>query len=316
MCLNRFYLLIVAKVISDETIILCLSYGGMTMRQEKAVSEVIGAVLLIGVVMLSIGIIGVILLSTPPPENTPKASLTSYCVQCDLDTNYEIIIYHGGGDLLERKETKFFLYCDDGSRREIVPWWVYTDGTPEDCMFYDIGDSSLSSREYWGSSFDWKSGQTLRFRERLPKSVRPVGMDILYYPFRSPMVKISFKDQIKTTSCVVNNDNTSCSDPRELIPVLISPKKRGDPGCNPGGCAEEGACQAQFMYFYHPDDDPIEIPVHSGGKPWNKFYGNDTSVNHKEFDASGSMTDSITVSFSQEVQWWLGRTKSEVARCT
>lgn len=286
----------------------------MTMRHEHAVSEVIGAVILIGVVMLSIGIIGVMMLSTPPPEKTPKASLTSYCVQCDLNDNYEIIIYHGGGDFLERKGTKFFLYLDDGSRREITPWWVYSDGTPEDCMFSDIGDSSLSSREYWGTSDEWKSGQTLRFRERLAASVKPVGMDILYYPFRSPMVKINFKDQIKATQCVVNNDPNSCSDPRELIPVLITPKKSGDEGCNPGGCAG-GLCHAQFKYFY-PDLEPLKIPVHSGGKPWNYFYGNHTPVSHEDFSASGNMTDVIIVSFSQEVQWWLGRTKSEFARCT
>ena len=286
----------------------------MTMRHEHAVSEVIGAVILIGVVMLSIGIIGVMMLSTPPPEKIPKASLTSYCVQCDLDGFYEIIVYHGGGDFLERKSTKFILYLDDGSRREIVPWWVYDGCTPEDCMFSTIGDSSLCEREYWGRSTEWKTGQTLRFRENLTVSVRPVGMDVLYYPFRSTMVKINFKDQIKAAQCVVDSDK-KCCDPRELIPVLITPKKRGDPGCNPGGCAG-GQCQAQFMYFYHPEDDPIEIPVHSGGKPWNKFYGNHTPVNHKEFNNGGSMTDVITVSFSHEVEWWLLRTRSEVARCT
>lgn len=308
-----------AKDLRHERSIPKLSYGGMTMRYENAVSEVIGAVLLIGIVMLSISVIGVLLLSTPPPEKTPKASLTSYCVQCDLpdinnnEVNYEIIIYHGGGESLIRNEIKFFLYFDDGSKKEIIPWWVYDEGTPEDCMFSDIGDSSLSSREYWGTSSNWKSGQTLRFREKIHSSLKPSGMDILYYPFRSPMVKVSFKDQIKTTYCVENSDSSSCNNPEELIPVLLTPKKAGDVGCNPSGCAG-GGCQAQFTYFY-PDTDDLKIPVHYGGKPWNFFYGNDTPVTHEDFTTGGSMTDIITVRFSNEVQWWLGRTKSEFARC-
>lgn len=284
------------------------------MRYENAVSEVIGAVLLIGVVMLSMAIIGVMMLSTPPPEKTPKASLTSYCVRCDVDTdhnsNYEIIVYHGGGEPLIRKNVKFFLFFDDGSQKEITPWWVY-EGTPEDCMFSDIGDSSLSVREHWSASDEWKGGQTLRFREFVSHTLNPVGMDIRYYPFKSPMVKVNFKDQIKITSCVEKNDPDSCSDPEdELIPVLLYPRTSDDPGCD--SCSGGGNCEASFTYSY--EGDPLPPPPLQSS--FNRFEGNTTPVIMGDnFTKAGSMNDIITVDFSSKVQWKLGRTKSEWARC-
>jgi len=287
----------------------------MTMRQENAVSEVIGAVLLIGVVMLSMAIIGVILLSTPPPEKTPKASLTSYCVRCDFNGNYEMILYHGGGEPLIRNQVKFILYLEDGSSREIIPWWVY-EGTPEDCMYSDIGDSSLSSRSFWNAVTEWKSGETLRFREQV--SSKPIGMDIRYYPFKSSMVKVDFKNQIKNASCVDNADPASCRDPAdELIPILINPRKKGDPGCIPGGC-DDGSCYACFTYSMHDDSNStyvINVQVENPQKPWNYFIGNNSAVTHSSFNNSGSMNATINVTFFNEVQWWLGRTKSEIARC-
>ena len=287
----------------------------MTMRHEIAVSEVIGAILLIGVVMLSMAIIGVIMLSTPPPEKTPKASLTSYCVKCDFSGNYEIILYHGGGESFSQNQVKFILYLEDGSSKEIFPWWVY-EGTPEDCMFSYIGDSSLSSRDFWNSIPEWKSGQTLRFREKVLS--KPIGMEIRHYPFRSAMVKVDFKDQIKNASCVENNEPALCKDPTgELIPVLINPRKKGDPGCNPAGC-DDGSCYACFTYSMHDDSTKpyyFEVQAERPLKPWNYFIGNNSAVTHTNFSNNGSMKDVINVTFFNKVQWWLGRTKSEIARC-
>jgi len=283
------------------------------MRHENAVSEVIGAVLLIGVVMLSIAVIGVILLSTPPPDKTPKASLTAYCVRCDIDassnSHYEVIIYHGGGESLQRSNLKFILNYDDGSRDEVVPWWVY-ERAPEDCMFVDIGDSSLSTREYWGTSNEWKSGETLRFRNMVTATKMPIGMDILHYPFKSPMVKVNFKDQIKKTDCVIKGNPALCDNPEdELIPVLLSPKKGDHTGCDKCG---EGNCEATFTYSYKGDPLPPP-PIQSS---WNYFTGNTTPVIIMDnFTEDESMKKKITVGFKSAVQWKLGRTMSEWARC-
>jgi hypothetical protein len=272
------------------------------MCKDYAVSEVIGAVILIGLVMGGIAIIGVILLSTPPPEKTPKASISSYCVKCDLEGTYEIIMYHGGGETLDRNNTKFYLQTDDGKQDQITPWWVY-DSTPEDCMFSDIGDSGLSGRETWTTSDYWKSGQTLRFR--FVSDVKPSSMDVRYIPYKSPITSTKFKDDIRDSTCVKDNNPNECSDPTgELTPKLKSIS------C-PAGCY--GQCQAIFTY--NLTSGSYSIPVHQSGKPWNYFQGSDTTGTLEDFSSSRSEIDTIKVNFSKSVVWWLGRSKSEKATC-
>ena len=281
-----------------------IAKGDLTMRYEHAVSEIIGAVILIGVVMGGIAIIGVILLSTPPPEKTPKASISSYCVRCDRSGTYEIIMYHGGGESFERNNTQFYLQTENGKLEQIVPWWVY-DGTPEDCMFSDIGDSSLSGRETWASSDYWKSGETLRFR--FTSASEPSGMDVRYYPFKSVMTRAEFKDEIRDSPCVTENNPLGCQDPTgELTPKLKSVT------CNPAGC-NGNLCEAVFTY--NLTSGSFSIPVHKSGKPWNYFAGSDTMGTREDFSSSGSEIDTVRVNFSSNVIWWLGRSKSEKASC-
>lgn len=276
------------------------------MRHEYAVSEVIGAVLLIGVVMISMVVIGVIMFSTPPPEKTPKASLTAYCVRCDFDDNYEIIIYHGGGDSMKLDEIKFYLDISNGTQREIFPWFVYDGCTPEDCMFSEIGESGQCPREDYNPIDIWKSGQTFRFREWVSSPDIPIGIDIRYFPYKSPMVKTNFKDQIKDSFCIQNGGE--CRDPNdELIPILIDP-----------GSKVDGTCQAQFKYHvYFEDDKDQPITAGQNFRPWNFFTGEGyigpVSIDH--FNNTGSDVDIITVSYNNKVRWLLGRTKSKIARC-
>lgn len=284
------------------------------MRNENAVSDIIGAVILIGVVMGGIGIVGVMLLSTVSPEETPKASISSYCVRCDFAGTYEIIMYHGGGESLSRNGTRFYLYTTDGKMEEMVPWWVY-DSTPEDCMYTDIGDSSLSARETWYTSDSWKSGQSLRFR--FSTDDVPSVMEVRHYPFKSPMVRAEFNNnagnekgnKIRNSTCVADNNPAGCTDPTgELIPNL----KKVTP-CSPGECLGD-MCQAEFTY--NLTSGSYTIPVHKSGKPWNYLQGSGTTGTREEFTAAGSETDVVVVNFSSEVVWWLGRTKSMKGTCT
>jgi len=275
------------------------------MRYEYAVSEIIGAVILIGVVMGGIGILAVILLSTAPPEETPKASISSYCVRCDLSGTYEIIMYHGGGESFDRENTKFYLQTIDGKIEEILPWWVY-DGTPEDCMFSDIGDSSLSGRETWATSDEWKSGDTLRFR--FNTNSPPSVLDVRYYPFRSPLSRSEFNNEIRDSPCVAANDPAACRDPTgELTPRLVNVSK-----CAPGDCLGD---QCRALFTYSLGSGSYTIPVHDGGKPWNWFKGSDSTVSLKNFYQSSFGNETVTVNFSRQVVWWLGRSKSEKAEC-
>jgi hypothetical protein len=275
------------------------------MKYENAVSEVIGAVILIGVVMGGIGILGVILLSTPPPEETPKASISSYCVRCDQSGTYEVIMYHGGGESLERVKIQFYLYTDDGKIEQIDPWWVY-DSTPEDCMFTDIGDSSLSGRETWTTSDTWKSGESLRFR--FSSDSNPTGIDVRYFPFKSPMTRAEFKDEIRDSPCVRENNPQGCLDPTGEL----TPKLKRVVMCGMGECAGD-MCLAEFTY--NLTSGSYSIPVHKSGKPWNYFDGSDTNGTRESFSSAGSEIDLVRVNFSNQVVWWLGRSKSEKATC-
>jgi len=284
------------------------------MRHEHAVSEVIGAVLLIGVVMISMVVIGVIMLSTPPPEKTPKSSLTSYCIQCDESNNYEILIYHGGGESLDLKSVKFNLYLSDGTKREnIIPWRVSDGCTPEDCdvLNMETPPSLICPLDFYNPEGIWKAGQTFRFREKIESPLKPFGMEILYYPFRSSMVKVNFKDQIKTSYCIDNAIH--CRDPEdELHPILKDP---GHPNAT-------GICNATFQYHVNWTDETGSPVAHNqpivpgqDSIPWNLFKGNISVPDHKDFSNSGSDKDNIYVLYNNTVQWWLGRTRSEIARC-
>jgi len=282
----------------------------MSMRHEVAVSEIIGAVILIGVVIGGMSILGVILLSTPPPEETPKASISSYCVQCDPTSSYEIIMYHGGGETLERQKLQFFLQTKDGKlERMDDPDWVY-EGTPEDCMYPSIGSSSLSGRENWTTSDMWKSGQTLRFI--FNSNSEPAGLDTRYYPFKSTMSRAEFTDKIRESPCVKENNPWGCNDPTgELIPVLISPTKTNSSGCEDDCSGDK--CTAYFTY--NTTSTEVSIPVHETGKPWNNFDGVSTVVPQEVFTSSGSGKDIIAVKFSKSVVWRLNRSKSAKASC-
>jgi len=264
------------------------------MRYEYAVSDIIGAVILIGVVMGGMGLIGVILLSTPPPDETPKASVSSYCVRCDLKGTYEVIMYHGGGQALDRNKIQFFLHTRDGTISPITPWWVY-DSTPEDCMYSDIGESSHSTRETWRSSDQWKSGNSLRFR--FSSLSDPTGLDIRYYPYKSSMITAEFKEDIRNSTCVKENNPDECMDPTvELTPVLKNVTL-----CT-SGCSGYD-CRAVFTYNL---TGSFTIP-YSMTKPYNFVEGSDSHNNLTNFSSTGAGNDTISVNFSKRVRWWLGR---------
>lgn len=63
--------------------------------KESAVSEVIGSVMLISIVVLAVAIVGVVLWSQPPPEKIPALSTGIANESC------KVILTHNGGDVLE-----------------------------------------------------------------------------------------------------------------------------------------------------------------------------------------------------------------------
>ena len=76
-------------------------------RQDSALSDALGAVILIAVVAMGISIAGMIFLSNPPPEKIPAIS-------GDITTiGRTIIISHNGGDSLSKSEMQIGVDGDD-----------------------------------------------------------------------------------------------------------------------------------------------------------------------------------------------------------
>ncbi|MCX6696147.1 MAG: type IV pilin [Methanoregula sp.] len=88
---------------------------------EDGVSEILGAILLISVVVLGLSVAGVAVLSTPPPQKTPAIS-------ADI-TRIGGITYirPEGGDTLQRSETRIMV---DGTNKtdSFSPWSSFAVG--------------------------------------------------------------------------------------------------------------------------------------------------------------------------------------------
>jgi hypothetical protein len=72
-------------------------------HSDTAVSEAIGAVMLISVVVLAVAIVGVVLTSQPPPQKLPAVSAVIF-------SNGSVVhIYHDGGDTLKSSELSILV---------------------------------------------------------------------------------------------------------------------------------------------------------------------------------------------------------------
>jgi len=68
-------------------------------RVNAGISELIGAILLVGLVITAMAIVAVVLLSNPPPEEIPHISALA------SNTSNSILLYHNGGDALKEDLT-------------------------------------------------------------------------------------------------------------------------------------------------------------------------------------------------------------------
>ncbi|GAA5262146.1 type IV pilin N-terminal domain-containing protein [Methanocalculus sp. MC3] len=81
----------------------------MRQRQYEAVSEVIGSILLISLVVLAVAIIGVGFLSQPPPVQTQDLNV----IAGYNETSKVLYLQHDGGDLMAPGE--YYILIDGGS---------------------------------------------------------------------------------------------------------------------------------------------------------------------------------------------------------
>jgi hypothetical protein len=119
-------------------------------EHESGVSEIMGAVMLISVVVMGVAIIGVVLTSQPPPQNIP--ALDAVISWDGVDTIY---ITHNGGDSLQRGE--FYVRVEN-----VVKPFLKTNepGNP-----------------LWSA---WSAGETLDYKLVPPDTTPPRLVQLIY----------------------------------------------------------------------------------------------------------------------------------------
>jgi len=119
-------------------------------RKDGAVSELIGAVLLISIVVIAVSIVGVILWSQPPPQKIPSLSVSISNSSCN------VTLTHGGGDTVEN------MYIA-----------LLVDGIDQTGTFI-----KQSTGAPWTS---WGNGETLEYGPTHACLLTPQRVDIIYY---------------------------------------------------------------------------------------------------------------------------------------
>jgi len=124
----------------------CTSETDLRRDNSDAVSEIIGAILLIGLVVLGVAIIAVFIFAQPMPEEIPDINIVISNVS--TPSGEKIFIQHNGGDALSK-----------------AVFIVYTDGTP-----LDNDDATIS-----GGNWPFSLGETLEFNvTSAPENVRVI----------------------------------------------------------------------------------------------------------------------------------------------
>ncbi|NLV26553.1 MAG: type IV pilin [Methanomicrobiales archaeon] len=111
------------------------------MKREHAVSEIVGAILLVAIVITGIGIVTVFMTSTPPPQAKEKAVLSSSCIDCN-GSYFAIVVRHEGGDTFDPKKLTYFLNTEYANKTRCET------GIPVNpSRFYYAEDFSALSRD-------------------------------------------------------------------------------------------------------------------------------------------------------------------------
>jgi len=118
-------------------------------ENEEGVSEILGAVLLISVVVLGLSIAGVAILSTPPPQKTPAISADITRI------GNTIYIRHEGGDTLQFSETRIVVDGNDKTDSFLQSDSVWSSFAVGDTLEYtdnQLNNNSSITFVFTGSS--------------------------------------------------------------------------------------------------------------------------------------------------------------------
>lgn len=77
-------------------------------RSEEGVSELVGAMLLLGLTVIGVALVGIVFLSAPQPDAIPRAAIAA-----GVNETGSLVLVHDGGDPL--KAGDYRIYVDTGS---------------------------------------------------------------------------------------------------------------------------------------------------------------------------------------------------------
>ncbi len=122
-------------------------------KESHAVSELIGAILLVGLVITAMAIVAVLVLSNPPPEEVPHLNALAG------NTSDSILLYHTGGDELKEEQTLIRINNNP-------------DPIPHSEIYLKSDDGTVESSPWATTKTQWGVGKTLVIQSNItPQSV-------------------------------------------------------------------------------------------------------------------------------------------------
>ena len=128
--------------------------------KNSAVSEILGAVLMVSIVITGMALIGVILFSSPPPDSIPKIAFSVYACGEEDWTDKTVMISHQGGDPIRWSDIEFIVNPEEGVT-PVSPCCSYTKDVDRSNTSPTSFDETISFDETDSTKF-FKTGDTLK----------------------------------------------------------------------------------------------------------------------------------------------------------
>ena len=286
------------------------------MTNENGVSEIVGAILLVALVILAMMIVAVALLSQPPPQEIPQVNALAG------NNTSHIFIQNNGGDSLTPLETIIRI---DGNPDPFPP---------EDITLIDENGNYINP---WTTG-DWSVGSTLVIKDNQP----PKSVSLIYsggssqaliftatfvqqpitYPTTSPLTSGTTTIPTTSTTTTATTTVTTTVTTTATTSPTPTPTPDYDKICNyyvEGSAYKnpDGTCSAKFGYCNN-NSFPVTINISdSPNPPWNEFTGNLKDLGQPTLLQPGCHIPSneFWVVFDETIHWKLSKCQSENVNC-
>ncbi len=191
-------------------------------HQDLAVSELIGAILLVGLVITALAIVAVLLLSNPPPEEVPQLNALAG------NTSDSILLYHTGGDELKEEQTLIRINNNQ-------------DPVPHSMIYMKLDDGTIESESWDVTKTAWTVGKTLV----IPSGTAPQSISVVYQgatsqnlilftsfiPGSGITIPMTTGTTGTTTTTVTTTATTTIPTTNATTPTTTSPTPTPTPTC-------------------------------------------------------------------------------------